>query len=149
MNPPQTCIDFAIETAEQSPCKKSKRGAVLFFSKVGIPIGGAFNGPPPGYECLGNLDCRQACAKRCMHAEERIFIKADPRIDMAQCEMLHVKVESGLLVSSGPPSCWQCSRTMVNVGLYGMWLFHKGGWKRYTAKEFNDLTLFECGITIG
>ncbi len=145
--PPEAAIDFAIECADQSPCQKSKRGAVLFMGDV--PVGGAFNGPPTGYECRDNGSCRRVCAERCMHAEERVFIKAGRLIDLAVCEMVHVKIRDGLLMPSGNPSCWQCSRTIVDVGLAGMWLYHEEGWKRYTAKEFNDLTLFECGIAIG
>lgn len=46
----------------------------------------------------------------------------------------------GIAVSPGP-SCWQCSREIVDVGLDAMWLFHEDGWRRYPAEEFHRLTL--------
>lgn len=142
--PPEKAVDWAIDLAYDSPCQKSKRGAVLF--KGDVPVDGAFNGPPTGYECLGNQDCQDTCGKRCMHAEERLLVRSDYRWDFSEHDMLHVKIVDDQLVPSGDPSCWQCSRTMVDVGLAGMWLYHKDGWKRYEVRDFHDCTMFVCGI---
>jgi hypothetical protein len=57
-------------------------------------------------------------------------------------ELLHIKTgEEGLPEPSGQPSCWQCSRMVLEAGLAGVWLLHAEGWRRYTPEEFHRLTL--------
>jgi hypothetical protein len=60
--------------------------------------------------------------------------------------MLHVKVVKGIATISGPPSCWQCSRLILEAGIAGMWLLHSEGLHRYTAEEFHRLTLEHCKL---
>jgi hypothetical protein len=64
-------------------------------------------------------------------------------------ELLHAKIAGpGQLVAGGPPSCWQCSREILDAGLAAVWLFEsihggrssEGIWRRYTAKEFHEVT---------
>jgi hypothetical protein len=52
----------------------------------------------------------------------------------------------GMIAVSGHPSCWQCSREILDAGLGGVWLYHAEGWRRYAAAEFHDITLDTCDI---
>jgi hypothetical protein len=69
-------------------------------------------------------------------------------------EMLHVKVEqvNGVWVgvTSGGPSCPDCSKLILECGIAGMWLYEDSPegprLVRYTADEFHDLTLRNCGL---
>lgn len=65
--PPEIAIAFATDIASQSPCEKSKRGAVLFVEDSIGPmiINGAHNSPPANLPCLGTEACKIVCAKRC------------------------------------------------------------------------------------
>src|SRR5690606_27080970 len=38
-------------------------------------------------------------------------------------QILHAKVIDGELAAGGGPSCWQCSRLVLAVGLDGVWLY--------------------------
>ena len=162
--PPLSMIDYAIEAAKQSPCVKSKRGAVLF-DDDGRVWGKGWNGPPPQVEgtlgkCDGSAACREHCTKRCLHAESRAIIDA-----MTWSEggsrfpaLLHVKIdEDDKLVAGGGPSCWQCSRMIVDVGfITGVWLYqrafadgpeeHQRAWCWYKAADFHRITADACGI---
>lgn len=63
--------------------------------------------------------------------------------------MLHIKLENGVAVPGGPPSCVTCSRTMLMAGAAGIWLWlapeHVGGtepsWCWYDAVAFHTLSL--------
>lgn len=142
--PPPAVIELAVQAAICSSCQRSKRGAVLFSPPEKI-LGTTFNGPPTGYACDGSPECRADCGKTCMHAEERLMLWR-PRTNLTRCHVLHAKAVEGQLVPSGPPSCWQCSRTMADLRVGFIWLFHETGWRAYTAKEFHDLTLKHCGL---
>ena len=149
-------LSHATAIARMSPCKKSKRG-VLVFNRRG-PLGGGFNGPPPGFICDGSQECRAACPKVCNHAEARALLEAlsfarrsptEPLdIVLHGAELLHIKVVDGEPVPSGPPSCWQCSRLILDCGISKVWLVHADGLKIYTADEFHEATLRECGLPV-
>lgn len=149
-------LSHATAIARMSPCKKSKRG-VLVFNRRG-PLGGGFNGPPPGFVCDGSPECRAACPKVCNHAEARALLEAlsfarrsptEPLdIVLHGAELLHIKVVDGEPVPSGPPSCWQCSRLILDCGISKVWLVHADGLKSYTADEFHEATLRECGLPV-
>ena len=132
-----------------SPCKKSQRGVVLV-DRTRLTWISTYNGPPfhpdgdYDFSCTGSEKCRSNCNKVSVHAEERALIAANR--DFKGGEMVHVKTIDGRLATSRKPSCWQCSRMIVQAGLAGMWLYQEGGWKRYTAKEFHQLTLKNCGL---
>ena len=113
---------------------------------------GGFNHPPAPFTCDGSTACREACGKVCVHAEADALLQAtkglpDPWF-MGGAEMLHVKVVNGREVPSGPPSCWQCSRLILESGIAGMWLLHEEGFQRYTPEEFHRLTLEHCGLPV-
>lgn len=132
--PPQDMIQLAIEAAGRSPCMKSKRGVVIF-GPLGFShrsksyfVADGFNGMPHGYSCDGSDTCRSACSKRCLHAEDRAIRNAlgeESRSHLHGCEAVHVKVVDGELVWGGGPSCWQCSRTVIDVGLEAFWLYER------------------------
>jgi len=167
--PPSSMIDFAIEAARQSPCAKSKRGAVLFDDACHV-WGKGWNGPPLQIKgSLGNCDgsetCRRHCSQRCLHAESRAIIEAcnwsllDGETGGGEFPaMLYVKIdENNKLVAGGGPSCWQCSRLIVDVGFVtGVWLYqrdfadgpedHQCSWHWYSAGAFHHATAATCGI---
>lgn len=119
--------------------------------------------------CDGS-SCRPSCGKVCVHAEVRAIRSAIahasaargvPTTTLDDCELVHVKVDdAGNLVAGGGPSCWQCSREILDVGLRGVWLYEKvmtrraaavaailhpgDAWRFYEAREFHDVTLAEC-----
>jgi deoxycytidylate deaminase len=142
--PPAYVIEAARLAALKSPCAKSKRGAALLnreladmvfrvashvpFDGLGVIAATGFNGPPeglssPGALCSGSDLCRRDCAKLCLHAEERAIRAAGALDDVADLELVHVKVVDGRVVPGGGPSCWQCSRLVAEVKLRGVWLF--------------------------
>jgi hypothetical protein len=141
--PPQSMIDIAIDTARRSPCAKSKRGVVVYAPTTtieeGRKVGTGYNSMPIG-TCDGSDACRAACNKRCVHAEDRAI--RDALVDVSSrrlipraatefygklCghEAIHVKIVDGQLVGGGGPSCWQCSRLVVDVALDAFWLYER------------------------
>ncbi len=170
LSPPDHAIAKAVEMARKSPCLKSKRGVVIFHPLTDDVLCGGFNTPPRDFRsdlrprCDGSEACRASCAKTCIHAESKairgmIWLcgaareHSDPA--PAELDLLHVKIDirAGDLVAGGGPSCWQCSREILDVGLGGVWLFETVEratgtrdqpppvWKRYTAAEFHAETL--------
>ena len=143
---PEDALAAAVQAGCQSPCVKSKRGVVLWTPDQGlVEIG--WNHPPTGFSCHGTQSCRKACGKVSVHAEMDALIKAGrAEIPVVGMEMLHVKVVDGEAVPSGPPSCVDCSKHILEAGLAGMWLLHEEGLKRYTASDFHRLTLEHLGL---
>jgi deoxycytidylate deaminase len=134
MHPPQHIIDFAIEAANRSACR-SKRGAAIFFRDNLISTG--FNHKPGNLVCDGSEECKRYCRKDAVHAEQAAILHGSL---LRGCEMLHVKTVDGKLVPSGPPSCLECSKLILEVGIDGMWLYHEDGWRRYDARTFHLLS---------
>lgn len=150
--PPPWVIEAARKVGASSPCAKSKRGAVIFnpeeadrildgrtaleqanisgWSLEGAQSGtlrtAAHNRPPAPMVCTGTEACRANCGKLCNHAEAlAILYSNEYGGDQAECEMVHVKVVDGKVVAGGPPSCWQCSRLILETGLRGIWLYEE------------------------
>jgi deoxycytidylate deaminase len=163
--PDQHLIDTAVEIARNSPCSKSRRGVVVFDRDRRQWVSGGFNGPPAGAPCAGTLACREICGKRCVHAEARAIRKIVARLGLENLEAydaLHVKIDAaGELAAGGGPSCWQCSRDVVDVGLGGFWLYEQPlpcppvgltlpppAWRRYTAAEFHAATERACALEL-
>lgn len=178
--PPSIFVQTAIGYANQSPCQKSQRGAVIYEHKesnvyiIGDdrPIGRGYNGLPSIQQCDGSEACRRDCGKICVHAESRAIRNAltSPRCfarsvlyqtpggtrisPLINHRLIHVKTVDGDLVAGGQPSCWQCSKDILDCGLDGVWLFElddahptsaamsgKGTWRYYTARHFHEVTL--------
>ena len=136
--PPESVVKAAIEVAKRSPCAKSKRGVVIYQSDADEPqyaiTSAGFNGPPGLLHCDGSDACRRDCPKICMHAEERAMLQinrdewvryGDGGYHMQHLDLVHVKVVDGELVPGGGPSCWQCSRTIYDALIGGVWLFEE------------------------
>lgn len=49
-------------------------------------------------------------------------------------------------VPSGPPSCIECAKLMLSIGITAVWLLHENGWRRYPTEAFYRLTLKELGL---
>lgn len=193
--PPHWVIERARRAAVASPCHKSKRGAAIYdpeheqsrFNAIGRdsdasdpdtdPMSQAadsicytanHNGPPAPYKCDGSFECRMDCPKICIHAEQRAILAVIGLTELTGLELVHVKVVDGRVVPGGGPSCWQCSRLVVEVGLKGVWLYEETGalvlgggglptqsfaygeWRFYTAEQFHEATAaHERNLVIG
>ncbi len=136
-------LSVAVGVANQSPCRKSQRGVVIW-APTGLVATG-YNHLPAGMICDGSATCREHCGKRCIHAEAHALLCALRGAALVS-DMLHVKVVAREPVPSGGPSCWQCSRHILDRGIRRMWLLHEDGLRAYTAEEFHRLTLEACGM---
>lgn len=150
--PMQRAIDAATDAACRSPCRKSRRGVAIWVPSTGEILATAYNRRLDAL-CDGTDACRAVCRRVCIHAEEAAILNAldtlsrlGPRTGLLGAHMLHIKVVDGLAVASGPPSCLQCSRLILEAGIASMWLFHQDGWREYNAREFHNRTLQQCGI---
>lgn len=143
----QKALEIAVEAGCGSQCQKSQRGVVIWSRNSGLVAVGA-NHPPTSFCCDGSESCRASCNKVCVHAEESaILAMIGKRVDPSEhLEMIHVKVVKGEATPSGPPSCWQCSRKILDSGIKTMWLLHEEGLCSYTAEEFHRLTLEHCDL---
>ncbi len=125
------------------------------------------NGQPDPNKCDASEHCRKNCNKLCVHAEMRALRSLSVSSDLKSSYLVHVKVTSSkddetngyirTLMNSGPPSCWQCSREILDMKLGGVWLYHGPdttdfrltvGWELYPADEFHRLTLINCDLNI-
>jgi hypothetical protein len=128
--PPDFAIRAAVEAGKRSPCAKSKRGAAVFNPEDPDPFvfGVGWNAQPEPFACTGSEACRASCGKLCVHAEARAIRGLGSAIALARrLELVHAKVVDGGLVGGGGPSCWQCSREVLDVGLAGVWLYEDVG----------------------
>ena len=182
MTPPASVIAVAEAATRQSPCAKSRRGAVVFGASddMVVTFGAGFNGQPAPFACTGTARCRELCAKLCEHAEGRAIRAAAGEFHgvrmlgiALRCDLVHVKIgDDGKLTAGGGPSCWQCSRAILDCGFIdGVWLYEETAappfdadvrvgdlliptvvtekwkrWRRYTAEEFHRTTLHNCGM---
>lgn len=124
--PPDFAIRAAVEVGRRSPCSKSKRGAVVYVPHIGAIIGVGHNAQPSPFACTADERCRESCGKLCVHAEARTIRDALVTAgshNLNGLELVHAKVANGLLVPGGGPSCWQCSREVLDVGLAAVWLY--------------------------
>lgn len=164
--PPGEVVELAERTAAQSPCSKSKRGVVAYMTTPDVRVlSVGFNGPPHGFVCDGSPECRATCGKFCVHAELRALWGAWSHLGDAMAghlvQLVHVKIgDAGKLVPGGGPSCWQCSRHILDAGAAGIWLYESpsgvpytladedapGAWRYYTAVDFHTITLANTEI---
>ena len=123
-SPPEWAVQMAVEVARESPCSKSKRGVVIY--RKGLPevLSVGFNATPDR-SCGKDAACAAVCSKICVHAE-MAALRGVAKGDGKLWEMVHVKLGTkDELVSGGGPSCWQCSREIVERRdiLSGVWLY--------------------------
>ena len=142
LTPPEEILEEAIASANNSICR-SKRGAVIFRlrkDQVDVLASSGWNHQPT-FLCDGSETCKSTCGKTAVHAEQSAILRMGPWRWSPHFEILHVKTVDGLLVPSGPPSCLECSKLILEAGIEHVWLFHEDGWKRYGAGEFHQLTM--------
>lgn len=140
-------LQHAVEYAKNSKCQ-SQRGVVIWHRQKGL-ISAGWNAPPKPFVCDGSDACRGVCAKTAIHAEQAAIIQALKLYDymvIHECEMLHVKIVDGKAVTSEKPSCWQCSKLILETRLKSMWLYQKEGFVEYSPLEFHKQTLDNCGL---
>lgn len=156
-------IRTALDAAARSPCR-SKRGVALFDPRTGAHRGSGHNGPPAGRPCPGREVCAGTCGQRSVHAEvralrdaERLWIPHYGGGGPGELDLVHVELApDGGVVACDGPSCWQCSREILDVGFVGgVWLYERDllgvarpMWCRYSADEFYRVTLARCGMAL-
>ena len=176
---PQSVISAACGAAMMSPCRKSKRGAVIFkrshAAGQNTLFATSYNSPPWPYECDGSEGCRSGCREIAVHAEQRALLDSGigdvPWRERPDLELVHVKVVKPAgcetkcdhdpishLVPSGPPSCAQCSKLILEARIGCVWLFEPVGvyaasepvpvdwdrtgvWSRYDSASFHRISL--------
>ncbi len=147
IRPPRHVIDAATKAARRSWCAKDSRGAAVFHNDPGSygsttsRVVAAPNGPAPPFKCSGSPECRAACGKLAVHAEERALFEWEQRLGPRGPDVVHIRVHENEPVVSGDPSCITCSRTMLLHGVAAVWLWHEAGWRRYPIVEFHALSL--------
>jgi deoxycytidylate deaminase len=140
-------LNEAVKYADISKCK-SKRGVIIWNRFTGM-VGAGWNRPPFPFKCDGSEECRCDCAKTAVHAEQVALldmISSNRSSHPYECEMLHVKSVDGIPVFSDKPSCWQCSKLILEAKIPVMWLYLKDGLKSYTSEEFHQITLYNNNL---
>ena len=147
--PPIHVVEAAIKFAADRACLKSARGAAIFEPYTGDLLALGRNAPVYG-TCDGSPMCAAVCSKVCEHAEAAALREYNyDTTSLTDIDILHVKVVDGWLVTSGGPSCWQCSKMILADGrIRGVWLFREDGWTRYDRLDFHQRTLVACGIVM-
>jgi deoxycytidylate deaminase len=125
----------ACKASLKSPCR-SKRG-VSIWNRRGL-ISTGFNDQPRGFRCDGSPRCKESCSKTAVHAEQSAILSGGQSVQGAS--LLHVKTVDGAPVVSGPPSCLECSKLILEAGVSAVWLLHATGWTMYWAAEFHRIT---------
>ena len=142
--PPITFEDFAtlaVEMSANSPCQKSKRGAVAFGGRENgarelVAVG--WNHRPGGEACDGSPACRASCRATCVHAEQALVVST---AELEGADVIHAKTIGGVLVESDGPSCVECSKLLMDAGVVAVWLYLPTGWNRYLMAEFHRLSI--------
>lgn len=143
----EDALELAVEFAVNSPCR-SKRAAILWgdgFTHLAV------NGPPHPFICDGSLECKANCRETAVHAEQAALLMATPE-ERRRGTMLHVKVVNGKAVPSGPPSCIQCSKLILESGVQTMYLLYENagivGLVGYAAEKFHKRSCGYHGILV-
>lgn len=144
-------IGQMIDIGAAGPCAKSKRVAAVVDELCQLTPVIAVNGPPGRFTCGRDDECRKACGRICVHAEERALLQASARRPMGfdplwRLHVLHLHVIDGEPVPSRSASCETCSRKMLEFGIHSMWLFLESGWRRWSAEDFHLDTLKNLGL---
>lgn len=158
--PPPEAVTAAVEAARASRCRKSSRGCSVFDGIVhsaavrGTNVIGAANNGRPDDEACGGY-CAAHCNKMAVHAEARAirlgerWLAEHSLVRSDSLVLVHAKVgATGNLVGGGGPSCWQCSRELLDVNFAGIWLYEQSGdgsvfsnqWHFYSSFVFHQIT---------
>jgi deoxycytidylate deaminase len=155
--PPDYVISHSLSVAALSTCQKSQRGVSIYERATSKIWGAGCNRPPRTRQCDGSRDCRLSCAKRCLHAEDNAIGTLGVLEELLghrkwkDFDLVHVKSVDGKLVAGGGPSCWQCSRRILELDLGNVWLYETAFnsepiWRCYPADEFDRLTRIACAV---
>ncbi|NQU78922.1 hypothetical protein HQ545_04090 [Candidatus Woesearchaeota archaeon] len=147
-------IHLAAEVAQNAVCLKSQRGCVLV--KDGEVIGEGYNAPADSHKCVSCLRQQKKGVEfgifntepcYSVHAEQRAIINAlrKGHSDLEGSVMYHVKLKNGGIHRAGTPSCTICSKLVLESGISWFVNFEEKGAVKYSAKEFNDLSMEYVG----
>ncbi len=139
--------DALVRTARNSRCVKSQRGAVITEKRNNNIISTGFNKPLPPYE---DICIKEFCPRLkpwgqdsnfcfAIHAEQMAVINT-PIKKRSGAKLYHLKLKNGEPTPSGQPSCTICSKIIFDAGIAEIFLWHKEGWRAYSAEEFNRLS---------
>lgn len=150
----QAMVDYAREIAMQSGCMTSQRGAVVWpmppyplrhpLDPSRLLLARGTNHQPAPHRCDGSQECQDACSKLCVHAESAALrALGQGWSGLGGLHMLHVKINfDGTLAPKGEPSCWQCSRELLDSKVIAyMWLAGSDGLDPYDVGAFHEATL--------
>ena len=88
------------------------------------------------------------CPRLAVHAEQAALLIAG--LDARGAHLLHVKVKDGVAVTSGPPSCVECSKLILHAGIAVVWLYEeREGAPQlvgYPAADFHAASLAHDGL---
>lgn len=141
-------MEIAANIAQQSLCKKSKRGAVIV--RENEILGGGYNqatlfgycNPCVRLEIRDNTQM-EMCPE--IHAEQMAIFNALNTIPKGESlngsRLYHIKTKEGIPVYSGSPTCTSCSKPIFFLGINEVVLSHKEGYAIYPSEEFNRLSL--------
>ncbi len=166
-------ISLAVEAAHQSPCQKSKRGAVAFSRRrmyqSGDTVGRVMtvfetghNQPAQSLFCSGTDICKAACRHICDHAEAIAVSKwlakhgSSPE-GSAMFDVVHIELRPNEAGDWEPvafdregqpkgPSCITCARDMLRAEARLVWLWGEEGWRWWYAQDFFRDTLEELKL---
>lgn len=166
-------ITLAVEAAQQSPCQKSKRGAVAFakrrmyrppdtIGREGTTFISAHNHPIHPLTCSGDDLCKAACRHLCDHAEAIAVSKwvarhASGDQGSAMFDVVHIELRPNDAGVWEPvafdregqpkgPSCITCARDMLRAEARLVWLWGVEGWRWWYAQDFFRDTLEELRL---
>lgn len=156
----QRAVQMALDVARLSPCAKSHRGVVAVDRQSGQLLAAATNGPPAPMACTGSPECRAACPRVAVHAEQRALLIAleHHHLPPGRVDIIHVKadLQTGELVAGGGPSCVECSKLMLDAGIGRVYLHEEvapsllvpsgGVWIAYECEDFHRRTLRALGL---
>lgn len=132
-------LEFAIEAAQKSKCRKSQRGVVIV--REGWVITSGYNKPlleELCEPCLRDTVHDNSRVELCkgIHAEQMAIINARD-YSLKDTTMFHIKLKNGVPVPSENPSCTVCSRMIAYAGMEFV-LWQKEGYMMYMPEEFNN-----------
>lgn len=134
-------IDDAFKRATlasfNSPCQ-SKRGVVIWDDECGY-IAQGWNHLPLPFIYDSSKKCKASCNMTVIHAEQHAILRARQHLD--GMHMIHVKSVDEKAVYSDKPTCVQCSKLILEVGIATMTLYTINGLRMYTAEEFHRQSL--------
>ncbi len=136
-------MNFAVDEAKNSTCKKSQRGAII--TKGRKIIGRGYNKVtieslcnPCIREEINNNSRVELCSA--IHAEQMAIIDAVKNGESLDgSRMYHIKVKNGEMRPSDDLSCTVCSRMLYEAGIEFV-LWHRDGYAIYSPGELNRLS---------